>query len=57
MQVYPAASLIQFIPTNTPIFFIDPEPSIAKNAYPNLTIIPEIATKGTEILKQKLKNL
>lgn len=57
MQVYPASSLIQYIPKNTPIFFIDPKPSITEKNYPNLTIIKEVATKGTETLKQKLKNL
>ena len=28
LQVYPAASLIDFIKPNTPIYFIDPEPAI-----------------------------
>jgi len=57
MQVYPASSLIQYILSKTPKFFIDPKPSITEKDYPNLTIIKEVATKGTEILKQKLKNL
>jgi len=57
MQVYPASSLIQYVTTKTPIYFIDPNPNINKNEFSNLTIIPEIASKGTEILKQKLSIL
>ena len=37
MQVYPAASLIHYVSSNTPIYFIDPAPSISKNT--NTTII------------------
>ena len=28
MQVYPAASLVDFIKRNIPVYFIDPNPSI-----------------------------
>ena len=31
MQVYPAASLANYVPNNTPIYFIDPNPSVNKN--------------------------
>ena len=31
MQVYPAASLVNFIKRNTPVYFINPNPSIEKN--------------------------
>jgi NAD-dependent deacetylase len=52
MQVYPAASLINFVKRNTPIFFIDPKPNISENNYRNLTIIKNVASKGTkELLK------
>jgi NAD-dependent deacetylase len=54
MQVYPAAGLIDFIHPKTPIYFIDPKPSISESAYPNLTIIQEGAVKGTETLIKKL---
>lgn len=53
MQVYPAAGLIQYIPNNIPIYFIDPNPNINKS-YPNLTIIQETATAGVEELKRLL---
>ena len=50
MQVYPAASLVNYIKTNTPIYFIDPKPSVAKNDFNNLTIIKELASVGTRKL-------
>ena len=46
MQVYPAASLIQYVPSGKHIYFIDPKPTISKLAFPNLTIIAETATVG-----------
>ena len=54
MQVYPAASLIDYVQPNTPIYFIDPKPAVQKNAFNNLTIIEDIASSGT---KQLLKLL
>jgi len=54
MQVYPAASLINFIQKNIPIYFIDPKPNISESEYSNLTIIQESAVIGTEILLKKL---
>ena len=53
MQVYPAASLVNYIMYNTPIYFIDPKPAINKNALDNLTIISETATKGMKILRSQ----
>lgn len=44
LQVYPAASLMHYVPENTPTFFIDPNPSISSTK--NLTVIAETATKG-----------
>lgn len=54
MQVYPAASLVNYIIHNTPVFFIDPKPSIVKNQINNLTIIPKTATEGLKDLLEKL---
>jgi len=48
MQVYPAASLINYIKSEVPIYFIDPKPAINASAFENLTIIPEKATIGME---------
>ncbi len=54
MQVYPAASLIDYIKPNTPIYFIDPKPAITHNN--NITIINDIASSGTDKLIELLKN-
>ena len=55
MQVYPAASLINYIKPNTPIYFIDPNPSVNKNEFNNLTIIKDVASSGTDTLIELLK--
>lgn len=48
MQVYPAASLINYIGSHTPIYFIDPKPNISARDFNNLTVISEKAVKGME---------
>ncbi len=55
MQVYPAASLVNFIKPNTPIYFIDPKPTITKNDFNNLKIISDFASEGTDKLLSILK--
>ena len=50
MQVYPAAGLVNYIQPNTPIYFIDPKPSLNKNDFNNLTIIEDVASSGTQKL-------
>lgn len=52
MQVYPAAGLLHYRPANTPIFFIDPKPSIQSQQH--ITVIAESATVG---VKQFIKNI
>jgi len=54
MQVYPAASLINFVPANTPIYFIDPKPTIQSNNYSNLTVVAEKASTGVEKVVNEL---
>ncbi len=54
MQVYPAASLIQYTKAGIPIYFIDPKPAITESQYPHLTIIKDVATTGTDTLLQLL---
>ena len=44
MQVYPAASLINYVTIDTKIFYIDPNPAINNNN--KVTVIPEKATLG-----------
>jgi len=55
MQVYPAASLINYTKPNIPIYFIDPKPSISENQYHNLTVIKDVASSGTEKLIKLLR--
>lgn len=54
LQVYPAASLMHYVDSSIPIFYIDPKPAIHSNH--RITVIPEMATKGVskviEILKK-----
>lgn len=52
MQVYPAASLMHYVPQNTPTFFINPKPNIESKKH--LTVIAETATIG---MKQIVKLL
>lgn len=54
MQVYPAASLIDYAKANTPIFFIDPKPTIKGVVNGNLTVISENAVKGVPTLVASL---
>ena len=56
MQVYPAASLINYINPNTPIYFIDPKPAILASSYSNLTIIQEKAANGMKQFVKAMKS-
>ncbi|WP_459209878.1 SIR2 family NAD-dependent protein deacylase [Aquimarina rhabdastrellae] len=54
MQVYPAASLKEYAPAHTPIYFIDPKPAL--NSNDKLTVIAEKATIGvSQLVDQLLK--
>ena len=44
MQVYPAASLIHYVSSNTKIYYIDPKPAMDSNA--QITVIGKKATIG-----------
>lgn len=54
MQVYPAASLINFVSSQTAIYFIDPKPSIGANSWNNLTVIAKTAVEGVPTLVASL---
>jgi len=56
MQVYPAASLVEFAPSDVEVFYIDPKPSINHSlaSLKNLSLIKETATIGMETLYQEL---
>ncbi len=52
MQVYPAASLMHYVPEDTSTFFIDPNPAMASKDH--LKVISETATKGLKTLREML---
>lgn len=52
MQVYPAASLVNYTKNDTPIYFVDPNPSIS--ASDRLTIYAENATSGLKKIAAQL---
>lgn len=57
LQVYPAASLIDYSNQNSYVFYIDPKPAKIYNISNPIEIIPLKATLGVPILKEKLINL
>lgn len=50
MQVYPAAGLVSYSKNSTPIYFIDPKPSVNKGDFNNLIILESGAVAGTTTL-------
>jgi NAD-dependent deacetylase len=54
MQVYPAASLIDFVQSGTPIYFIDPKPAITESHKNNLRVITQNAVDGLPTLVASL---
>lgn len=57
LQVYPAASLVEYVNPNCIVFYIDPKPAKINNLKNNLQIIPLMATQGVPVLKEKLIKL
>lgn len=55
MQVYPAASLLQFAPPHIKVFFIDPKPSM--NSTERITVYAEKATTGVPKAIDFIKNI
>lgn len=53
MQVYPAAGLIRYAPSNAKVFYIDPNP--AEVYHRNLTVIAEKATTGVRKAMAELR--
>lgn len=54
MQVYPAAGLINYVSLGTPIYFVDPKPTIREMDFKHLTIISRTAVEGVPHLVKKL---
>ena len=48
LQVYPAAGLLECVPTTVSKYLIDPNPTTSVRYVPNLTLIAEKATIGVE---------
>jgi NAD-dependent deacetylase len=53
MQVYPAASLINYVQPDTAIYYIDPKPAYV--SHPNIKVISKTATEGMKDLLVLLK--
>lgn len=53
MQVYPAASLMHYIPENTSVYFVDPKPTISSSS--KITVIAKPATIGVKEVVTKLR--
>jgi NAD-dependent deacetylase len=56
LQVYPAASLMHYAPSNVPVFYIDPKPTSINNLQNPLEVIAMNATEGVPLLREKLFN-
>ncbi|KAF2332486.1 SIR2 family NAD-dependent protein deacylase [Flavobacterium daemonense] len=57
LQVYPAAGLIAYAPSTTPVFYIDPKPIAIPNIRNKVETIAKFASEGVADLREKLKNL
>lgn len=55
LQVYPAASLLNFVPPEAKIYIIDPNP-LEMYLPENIVYIQKGATEGLKIFKQKISN-
>lgn len=57
LQVYPAAGLMRFAPSEIPFFYIDPKPQVtwALEVLPNLHIIAEPASTGVKKVADMLR--
>lgn len=54
MQVYPAASLVNYVKRGTPIYFVDPKPAVRASDFENLTVLSETAAVGVPKLVTEL---
>ena len=57
LQVYPAAGLISYAPSTTPVFYIDPKPISIPNIRNKVEVIAKTATEGVADLREKLKSI
>jgi NAD-dependent deacetylase len=57
LQVYPAASLINFVKATIPVFYIDPKPAEIYNLPNNIKVLATTGTKGIKIVQKELEKL
>lgn len=58
MQVYPAASLVNYVRQGIPIYFIDPKPSVNNSDFENLSIVSKNASEGVpKVVSELLADL
>ncbi|TDP02497.1 SIR2 family NAD-dependent protein deacylase [Flavobacterium sp. 245] len=57
LQVYPAAGLIAYAPSTTPVFYIDPKPIAIPNIRNKVETIAKFASEGVADLREKLKSI
>ena len=55
MNVYPAAGLINYVPSSSPIFIIDPN-EVNLPEHPRIRVIQKSAGEGVRLLKQEIRN-
>lgn len=54
LQVYPAASLMDYAPEEAIVYYIDPKPAPIAHSYQHLKIVPEKASRGLKIIKEEI---
>ncbi len=54
LQVYPAAGLISYTDSITPVFYIDPKPIAIPNIKNKIEVIAKPASEGVAIMSEKL---
>ena len=57
LQVYPAAGLISYTYSITPVFYIDPKPIAIPNIQNKVEVIAKVASEGVAELRERLKSL
>ena len=57
LQVYPAASLLDYAKLNVPIIYIDPKPAVTSLDTKRVHVVELIASEGLHLLKEKIKKL
>ncbi|KAF2517348.1 SIR2 family NAD-dependent protein deacylase [Flavobacterium foetidum] len=56
LQVYPAAGLISYTPSSTPVFYIDPNPISIPNIRNKVETIAKFASEGVADLRDRLNS-